>query len=89
MQYSFQYCYNLRRVNVLSTEITGGKSLNAFAGNNTKAKEVYIYYKYANGEYTKTYNQVVLGNYGTGTNAQQKWHGRNNVTVKDLGTAPW
>ena len=87
MGYSFASCSALSgRINVLATNLSN--TLNTFSGT-SKAKQVYIYYKYANGTFTKTYNAAVLGNNGSSTNVNYKWDGRFGVTVYNLGLAPW
>lgn len=73
---TFENCYALAtRINVLSTEVTN--AVNTFYGT-SKAKQVYIYYKYANGVNTNTYNIAV-----------SNWSGKNGVTLCNLGKAPW
>jgi hypothetical protein len=81
---TFAYCYNLQgRINVLTTELTNTRQT-FYRTNASKPKEVYIYFNYANGVPTKTYNLVVAN-----TNANYKWDGQNGVTVYNLGKAPW
>lgn len=74
MNWAFENCVNLSgRINILSTEVTNSK--NTFNGT-SKAKQVYLHFKYANGTYTRTYNEA------------KYWKGKNGVTIYDLGTAP-
>lgn len=84
MSYAFQNCYELQgRINVYSTEVTD--TYRTFWHTNTsKLKEVYIYYQYANGDYTKTYNQAVAN-----TSSSYKWNGQNAVIVYNMGRSPW
>lgn len=79
IDYAFSGCTNFgSTVTIYSTEIT---TLNGRIPS-TKPKQVYIYFQYANGVYTKTYNIMV-------TNSSKKWDGVNNTTVIDMGKAPW
>ena len=85
MSGTFSTCLNLQgRIDVLTTELVNSYRTFYYA-NASKPKDVYIYYNYANGTPTKTYNLVVAGTGGT----DQVWDGKNGVTVHNLGSAPW
>ena len=86
---TFLGCTNLSgRINVLTTNLVN--TYQTFNLTNLP-KQVYIYFQYANGVNTRTYNLAVLGNYnGDSTvNTQLKWNGQYGVTVYNLGKAPW
>lgn len=78
---TFNGCMNLQgRIDVLTTELICSNRT-FYNCNASKPKKVYIYYRYANGDYTKTYNQVKT--------SMNSWSNSNGVTVYDLGQAPW
>lgn len=75
LQRTFLNCSNFSStVTIYSTEVTNTQDM--FNGT-SKPKEVQIYYKYANGINTKTYNSIIGRN------------GKNGVTIYSLGIAPW
>ena len=78
MYYTFNGCQNLTGNIVIKSEnITNFR--NCFYNTNaSKAKKVYIPYKYANGVNTKTYNAAFNSGYGI--------NGKNGVTVYDIKT---
>lgn len=79
IDYAFSGCTNFgSTITIYSTEITVANGRIP----STKPKQVYIYFQYANGVYTKTYNILV-------TNSSKKWDGVNNTTVINMGKAPW
>ena len=83
MAYTFYGCQNLTNITVLSTELSN--TYYTFSGSGTQAKNVYIYFNYANGMPTNTYNRVVANSAGVANS----WHQQYGVTVYNLGRAPW
>ena len=83
MEECFSYSNNFSStVTIYSTELAITTN-SAFSSTPTdKAKTVKIYYEYANGVKTKSYNSIVA-------NSKYKWHGKNGVTVVNMGRAPW
>lgn len=75
LQSTFDSCTDFSNtITIYSTEVTNSQYM---FNNTSKSKQVYIYFQYANGVNTKTYNRL------------SPWNGKNGVTLHDLGTAPW
>ena len=79
---AFSWCNNFAStVTIYSTELKVQNSAFSYTDAN-KSKTVKIYYEYANGVKTKTYNSIVV-------NSKYRWHGSYGVTVANMGKAPW
>ena len=79
MYWAFSYCLNFsKNVTILSNQITSADNL--FYGT-TKAKNVYIPFKYSNGVKSATFNSFVTAGYLTAAGAST---GQNGVTMHDL-----
>jgi hypothetical protein len=77
MQGTFSSCNNISgRINIYSASIS---NIQDCFDNTTSAKQVYIYYTYSNGAYTKTYN--------TCFNSRGIYK-KNGVTLYNLGVYP-
>ena len=84
MSFTFQNCHELEgNFNVYTTELEASYRTFWYT-NASKTKNVYIYYQYANGVYTNTYNLVVAN-----TDSSYKWTGQNGVQVYNMGRSPW
>lgn len=85
MDYTFYFCPSLQgRLDIRTTELASARDTFNYVFS-TRNLNVFIYFKYANGAYTKTYNLVVGGEKGN----SHLWNGRFRVTVCNLGKAPW
>lgn len=90
----FKNCSNLRgNIYIRSPKITN--IVNTFYGsNNSLRKNIYIYFKYANGVNSATYNQfkannTYKGTSGNGAGVEPMYNSTSNFYVYNLGLAPF